>query len=195
VRVTVHWTAATPHWRRDQRYNRVAAEFKIGRIAQSRKPHLTNDVPHDPQVSDQDWAGREGMVAFAGYPLVVEGRVVGVLAMFARLPLAEGVLHELKPLADGIAQYIQRKEAEAALRDSEERSRLLLESSGEGIYGVDLEGNCTFVNPACARLLGYDDARDLLSKPAHELFHHQSPDEAKHSPGPWIPQLVGHPSA
>ena len=63
-------------------------EFKIGRIAQSRQPHLTNDVAHDPQVSDQDWARRAGMVAFAGYPLIVEKRVVGVLAMFARQPLA-----------------------------------------------------------------------------------------------------------
>src|SRR2546422_6404123 len=44
-------------------------QFKIGMIAQERRPHLTNHVVGDPQVHDQEWARREGMVAFAGYPL------------------------------------------------------------------------------------------------------------------------------
>jgi PAS domain S-box-containing protein len=162
---------------KDGAHSRVRlGELKIGRIALERRPHLTNDVPHDPEVSDQAWAKREGMVGFAGYPLVVERRVVGVLAMFARQAIAERVLHELKPLADTIAQYIQRLEAEEALRESEECSRLLLESSGEGIYGLDLNTNCVFANPACARLLGYDSPADLLGKPAHDLFHHSRPD-------------------
>jgi hypothetical protein len=41
-------------------------QFKIGRIARDRQPHLTNALIGDPEVSDQDWARREGMVAFAG---------------------------------------------------------------------------------------------------------------------------------
>ena len=59
-------------------------QYKIGQIARDRQPHLTNAVIGDPRVPAQDWAEREGMVAFAGYPLVVEDRLVGVLAMFAR---------------------------------------------------------------------------------------------------------------
>jgi PAS domain S-box-containing protein len=59
-------------------------KFKIGLIAQERKPHLTNQVVGDPRVGDQEWARREGMVAFAGYPLIAGDRLVGVLAMFAR---------------------------------------------------------------------------------------------------------------
>src|SRR6185295_2558293 len=69
--------------------------YKIGRIAQERRPHLTNRVVGDARVSDQDWARREGMVAFAGYPLLVEGRLIGVLAMFARHELADDVLEAL----------------------------------------------------------------------------------------------------
>src|SRR5579885_545164 len=69
-----------------------------------------------------------------------------------------------------------RQLAEALLRSSEEMSRLLLESSGEGIYGIDLRGDCTFANPACARLLGYDDPSQLLGRPTHELFHARKPD-------------------
>jgi PAS domain S-box-containing protein len=68
-------------------------------------------------------------------------------------------------------QLLDRLRAEARLRQSEEMSRLLLESTGEGIYGVDLAGKCTFANPACARLLGYADPQELLGRETHGLFH------------------------
>ncbi len=62
----------------DGAHRRVpVGSFKIGRIAQDRHPHLTNDVLNDPYISDKGWAQREGMVAFAGYPLVVGPRLVG----------------------------------------------------------------------------------------------------------------------
>ncbi len=91
-------------------------KFKIGLIAQERKPHLTNDVLHDPRVSNPEWARREGMVAFAGYPLVVEQRLVGVMAMFARRPLAEDTLDWLESIADLVAQGITRLRAEEEVR-------------------------------------------------------------------------------
>ena len=96
-------------------------DFKIGRIAQNRRPHLTNDVQNDPNVSDPEWAKREGIVAFAGYPLIVEDHVVGVIALFARKPFAEEMLKELSLIANGLAQWIQRKQAEHALREAQEK--------------------------------------------------------------------------
>ena len=93
-------------------------EFKIGRIAQSRRPHLTNDVLGDPDIGDPHWARREGMTAFAGYPLLVEDRAVGVIALFARRTLAADVLNDLAPLADLIAQCVQRRWAEQSLREA-----------------------------------------------------------------------------
>ena len=53
-----------------------------------------------------------------------------------------------------------------------ELASLLLSSTGEGIYGLDLEGNCTFANPACLRLFGYDSDADLLGSNMHNLIHH-----------------------
>ncbi|WP_165252233.1 response regulator [Paludisphaera soli] len=67
------------------------------------------------------------------------------------------------------------RRAEAALREAEERARLLLESSGEGIYGIDMEGRCTFINGAAARMLGYH-ADEVLGRNAHALIHHTRPD-------------------
>jgi two-component system sensor kinase FixL len=65
-----------------------------------------------------------------------------------------------------------RKESARALRASEERVRLLLDSTAEAIYGVDTRGNCIFSNPACLRLLGYDHPGDLLGRPMHAILHH-----------------------
>lgn len=90
--------------------------FKIGQIADERRPHLTNAVIDDPRVSDPEWAKREGMIAFAGYPLVVGDRLVGVMAMFARHPLSEMTLTALSSVADSIAVGIERLRAEDALR-------------------------------------------------------------------------------
>ena len=53
---------------------------------------------------------------------------------------------------------------------------LLLSSTGEGIYGVDLDGNCTFANPACLRILGFSSDTDLLGRNMHELVHHTLPN-------------------
>src|ERR1051326_293806 len=97
--------------------------FQIGLIAQERQPHITNDVQSEPETFDQEWAGREGMVAFAGYPLHVEGRVVGVMTMFSRRRLPDDTLDALSSVAAVIAQYIDRKRTEEALRKSEEQFR------------------------------------------------------------------------
>ena len=121
-------------------------QFKIGRIAESRTPHLTNDVQHDPNVSDPAWAAREGMVAFAGYPLVVEGRVLGVLALFARHKLSESLMADLGPIAASVAQYLDRRRATEAVRESEERFRSMADSVPALIWLSELDGRRTYFN-------------------------------------------------
>jgi PAS domain S-box-containing protein len=63
-----------------------------------------------------------------------------------------------------------------ALRASEEKLRLLLDSTPEAIYGVDLQGDCTFANPACVRMLGYPSVTQLLGRNMHALIHHTRVD-------------------
>src|SRR6266498_2022473 len=112
------------------RHSRVPfGELKIGLIAKERQPHLTNDVVNDPRISDPEWAREKGMVAFAGYPLLVEDRVVGVMGMFARHPLTEDTVEAIATVAAPIAQGIERKRAEEALRASEEKFRILADTA------------------------------------------------------------------
>ena len=89
--------------------------FKIGRIALHRRAYLTNNVLSDPEVSDRDWAEREGMVAFAGYPLIVEDRLIGVLGLFARHSLGQDTVNALASVAATIAIAIERKSSEESL--------------------------------------------------------------------------------
>jgi len=69
-----------------------------------------------------------------------------------------------------------RVRAEEKLRHREELLQLVLDSTAEAIYGIDLEGNFTFCNQACTRLLGYTDTQEVLGKNAHQLIHHSHRD-------------------
>ncbi|MDQ3043704.1 MAG: PAS domain-containing protein [Chloroflexota bacterium] len=123
---------------------------KIGQIAAERWPHLTNDVRNDPRVSDPACAEREGMVAFAGYPLLVAGRLVGVMALFARQPLAETTLAALASVADTVASGIERARADADRRNFS----ALIENSGDCIGMATLTGQALYLNAAGCQLIG-----------------------------------------
>jgi two-component system sensor histidine kinase/response regulator len=72
----------------------------------------------------------------------------------------------------------QRQELEQSkgeLAQSEERSRLILGSVGEGIIGIDGEGTITFINPSAASMLGYAE-EELVGHMMHEKMHHTYPD-------------------
>jgi two-component system sensor histidine kinase/response regulator len=69
----------------------------------------------------------------------------------------------------------EKKQIEEALRASEEKSRLLLESVGEGIFGVNLDGRLAFINPAANRMLGYGP-EELIGHEVHKKIHHSHAD-------------------
>ncbi|RME90185.1 MAG: GAF domain-containing protein, partial [Anaerolineae bacterium] len=68
--------------------------YKLGLIARQRKPLITNRVQQEPYF-DREWAQSQGLVAFAGYPILVEEKLLGVVALFSRSPLDEEMLDVL----------------------------------------------------------------------------------------------------
>jgi len=111
--------------------------------------HLDNEV-----VWRAD--GKPVPVEYWSYPVFLRGAISGCVVAFSDIT--------------------ERKLAEDSLRDREEVVRALLLATGQGIYGTDLEGNCTFANPACLRLLGYETDAELLGQNMHGLIHHTRVD-------------------
>ena len=139
---------------------------KIGHIAQERQSYLTNDAPNDPRIADKEWARRERMIAFAGYPLLVDEQVVGVMAMFSHEPLMQDTLDALATVAQAVAQWIGRKWAEenaehyvharnlAVLQERQRIARELHDSVSQALYGI---------------VLGTHTARALLDRNPHKM--------------------------
>lgn len=69
----------------------------------------------------------------------------------------------------------ERKQAEIERDRLSKEKNLLLESTGEGIWGIDCHGLCTFINRAAAQMLGYE-AQEVLGKNMHELVHYWHAD-------------------
>jgi PAS domain S-box-containing protein len=82
----------------------------------------------------------------------------------------------IERLRAAMAGELERKQATETVREREELVQLLLDSTAEAIYGIDLHGNCMLANPTCARLLGYADSEQLNGRNMHTLIHHHRPD-------------------
>jgi signal transduction histidine kinase/CheY-like chemotaxis protein/integral membrane sensor domain MASE1 len=106
--------------------------FKIGLIAQGRGKTISNDVVHDSRVHDRTWAARHGLRSFAGLPLVREGEVIGVLAMFSREVLSSHTLETLDLLAKLGADAITNAELLVSMRQaSQAKTEFLANMSHE----------------------------------------------------------------
>ena len=79
-------------------------------------------------------------------------------------------------MADLLFVLVKRRRTENTLTEKNLKTSLLLNSAAEGIYGLDLNGNCTFCNPACLNLLGYQNVDELLGRNLHEITHHTRAD-------------------
>jgi PAS domain S-box-containing protein len=152
-------------------------QTETGLIAQLRKSLITNNPHADTPAGDVAWMKQEKLVAFAGHPIVVEDRLLGVVEVFAHQQLSLAAFGAVGAVAQRIGIGIERIRAVAALREREEHIRLLLDSTAEGIYGIDAGGFCTFANAACARMLGYRRPAELLGRRMQELYPGRGRDE------------------
>jgi two-component system cell cycle sensor histidine kinase/response regulator CckA len=120
------------------------------------KPVLINHVPGNPHVPSQDWVKSERVVAYAGYPLMLENRLIGLISIFSRHSLSTAVIQQMGSVANGIAMSIERKRSAQALDASEVKYRTVVESLKEVVFQLNEFGHWTALNPAWKEITGYD---------------------------------------
>ncbi len=151
------------------------------------KPLLIPRVSSDKRFVDQVWAAREGIISYAGYPLTLEDRLVGIMSLFAQRQLNDSTLRELASVANGIALCIERKRSAQALDASEVRYRTVVESIKEVIFQIDVNGKWSFLNPAWTEITGFK-VRQTLGTSFAEYIH---PEDREHHVEA-IREVAGH---
>jgi PAS domain S-box-containing protein len=111
---------------------------------------------------------------FASMLLVLVGLAIGT-GEIARL-VAEARERMVRAAMELIQANKRILAQQQALRASEERVRLVLDTAEEGIFGMDLDGSCIFANRSCLNMLGYKSEQHVIGKDMHLLIHHTRPD-------------------
>jgi len=146
----------------------------IGRIASQHQPYVSNDIANDPNISDCEWARQEGIVSFAGYPLIVEAELVGVMVLFSRHPFSQTTLDTLASITNEIAVGIERQQLEQALQESQRWLKAINEANPNIIYIHDwVERRNVYTNGGIHEILGYTPAeiQDMGNQILSMLMH------------------------
>jgi GAF domain-containing protein len=96
------------------KYKNIHGEFskvsldsnKIGPIVRTKKPAISNEVINDSRIRHHDWAKKERLKSFAGYPLLSKGLAIGVLGMFSEKKLSPADFEILGVFCDQVSKEL-----------------------------------------------------------------------------------------
>jgi two-component system cell cycle sensor histidine kinase/response regulator CckA len=148
-------------------------------LVEGGKPLLVNKALEDERVPCQEWMKVEGIAAYAGYPLMLEDRLIGLMSVYSHSPLSQAVIQEMGSVAHGIALGIERKKSEEALDASEVKYRSVVESLKEVVFQINEFGHWTALNPAWKEITGFE-AKDSLGSLFLEYIHHDDRQRNSH---------------
>jgi PAS domain S-box-containing protein len=122
-------------------------ESRLGIIAKERTPYLSTAVATDSEITDRAIKA-EAMHSLASAPLVVDSRLIGVMALYAREVLNDEALELINAVSDSIAHGIERKRAEQTISEQ----AALIDKASDAIVVIDLENRITYWNKSAERL-------------------------------------------
>lgn len=113
---------------------------------------------------------------FSGRAEVRRNDEIGRVALAVNV-MAERLQHMISSLGETVRERTAvLEERNRELDQSRDHLKLILDSAAEGIYGIDRDGNCTFANASCLKMLGYGSQKDLSGKNMHFLIHYAHRD-------------------
>jgi two-component system, sensor histidine kinase and response regulator len=156
-------------------------EGLLGQCALDRTAIVFNDAPPG-YIRIASALGDASPRSIAVLPIAHGDRFLGVMELASLDPLTTeqmALLNEAMPILAMSLEILERNVRTQQLLDevavAEERSRLLLTSVDQGIFGMDMNGLMTFMNPAVPAILGYSE-EEMRGQPFHALIHHHYPD-------------------
>jgi diguanylate cyclase (GGDEF)-like protein/PAS domain S-box-containing protein len=147
-------------------------EGLVGTVWKSGEPLWIADTAADPRAMRRSLVAETGLRGTLKVPVSLAGRVVGVINCFCRRirPPDQRLLQALKVIAAQIGNFLQRAQAEAQVRESEERFRRTFELAGSGVAHVGLDRRFIRVNRRLCEMLGYAEP-ELIGRTSRELSH------------------------
>jgi two-component system, sensor histidine kinase and response regulator len=174
-------------------------EGMVGQCAAEQEPVALSGLPPE-YLRISSGLGGAAPVQAGAWPLISRDTLLGVLELASFRPFKsneQALLEDLLPVSAMSLEILQRnlktqellewtqeqaEELQAqqeSLVAAEERTRLILDSAGEGIFGMDTEGRITFVTPSTCRMLGFS-SDELLGQRPHALVHHHRADGSEY---------------
>ncbi len=145
-------------------------EGLLGRVWSTGQPAWSAEILDDENLPRAAAAAAEGFHGALAFPIILEGRVAGVLEFFnqvVREPDSD-LLTALEGIGPQIGQFVERKRGEEELRKSEQRFRELFEEAPVAYHEIDSTGVIRRVNRTECRLLGYSEP-EMVGKPCWEF--------------------------
>ncbi len=149
--------------------DRRHGELAVKRVAENRRPLCLSSLVDEVENGQVESVNGENLPMFVGYPLIVENRLVGVVALFAERELSAESFELLLPMVDAIAQCIARKRSEQELQRREARLRCVIDNALCFIGILDTRGVLQEANEA-ALLAGGLSREDVYGKPFWECY-------------------------
>ncbi len=148
-----------------------------GRIWETQQPVWISDVSKDDNFQRAQQCKILQLHSATGFAIFIDDQILAVMEFFTNKKLKKDskLLQTFSTLSTQLEQAWKKNLIKQKIEKSEEQNRMLLQSAGEVIFGIDPEGKATFVNPAATQMLGYTEER-LIRQPIHPLIHHSHSD-------------------
>jgi PAS domain S-box-containing protein len=154
-----------------------AGEELPGQAFALNKPVWVKDMAKHATFRRASAASQSGLHTGLAFPVSAGEKVIGVFELFSHKAeqYDEDLLHSVELVGSQIGQFIQRKQVEEIIHETETRLTAILSSMGEGICQIDNDGNLVYLNTRGEELLGYR-ADELVGQNMHDVIHRHHPD-------------------